>query len=130
MIVEMIDSLLICGPGQRFPNVMKQNRQTQRLILLHKGQRMQNMFSHGPAVMRMILRRLHAGVKFRKNHSRNPRLPQNPKCLRMGGGKKLDQLSLNPFRADFGQTGREFGEGRLRLFLYGKIQLGGKAHCP
>ena len=130
MPVKMVNTLLIRSTGGRLAHIVQQSCPAEGFVLLYAGQGLQNVFTHVPAVMGIVLGRLHAGVEFRQNHRRNARLPDHAEYLRVIRGQKLHQLHLNPLGADLSQSRCKFRQGRFCLRLNLKIQLGRKTDCP
>ena len=108
----------------------KQHGQPQDLVRRYIQKTVQDMLSYGIAVMRSVLFRLHAGIKFRQKFPRNSGFICHPEIIRMRRHKKLHQLCLDPLCTDvFRDSVPVLLIACLRSVLNSKSQLCGKTHC-
>ena len=125
---EMIHPFGICSAAGRFPHVMQQHGKTQETPVLYGPHSRKGMLPYIVPVMWIILRCLHHGVKFRKNHFSDSRFVCHPQILRMFGDDQLGELRTDPLRADFLQIRSKKDHPGQGVPVYGKVQLGGKTN--
>ncbi len=129
MFFIMRDTFLVYCQRLWLPDIMKKHTQPQHLIRPHFQHGMQDMLSYAVAMMRIILRSLHAEIKFRKNLSRDSRLICDAQIVRMIRDKQFNQFRLNTLRTDFLKIRRQLSDSTLCILRNLVSQLCGKTNC-
>ena len=102
----------------RLPDVVEQHREPEHRVRPHRRQAVQDMLPDVIAVVRVVLRRLHAAVEFRQEHRRDPELRHAPQLIRVRRDEQLRQFRHDPLAADLREIRRERRGGRRRIVFH------------